>query len=290
MNAEHNILAKAQGAILLTYQSSSVNLHAGSQWLTAAIQNAMLIGAHVYHKSDPADPQRGLKKRLWWSIILRDRILPLGLRRHLQVTAPNFDLSFDPLDEHDLQDEIYGSEVYSPATKGLLASVLKVQCHLAMVLTGVVTTVYSPTGFTQPKVMSNEELADTMVNIESFRTNLAQWASDAKAIIGSFCDANKVHKSVILYSELTFMYYKYVPFSLFISCEETNLTCFSAARVALCHFQTLMLEVNHELVLDSYEERLEDIKNDLESAALGITRSVKRLLAHGVARHLPISA
>ncbi|EEP76991.1 predicted protein [Uncinocarpus reesii 1704] len=271
LNAEHNILSKAQGSVLLTYQSSSVNLHAGSLWLTSAIQNALLLEAHNYHKLDHNDPLRNTKKRLWWSILLRDRILPLGLRRHLQISRPNFDLSLDYMNEDDMQEEIYCSEVYNVETKRHLTRVLNLQCQLAMVLTGVVTTVYSANGFTQPRPMAKTDLEKSMADIVKFREDLAEWANDAKVAFNPFSGSNNVHESVILYSELTYMYYH-------------------SARVALCHYETLVVEANPELISGSYEKRLETIKDELESAALGITKCVKRLLAHGVARHLPISA
>ncbi|KLJ05857.1 hypothetical protein EMPG_10711 [Blastomyces silverae] len=272
LNAENDVLAKAQGAILLTYQSSSIDFHAGSLWLTTAIQHAILYGAHLYNsKSNVNDPHKGTKKRLWWSILLRDRILPLGLRRYPQITPQHFDLSLDCMAEEDLQDEIYKSEVYNAETKRILANVLRVQCQLAIVLTGVIMIVYAPNGFSQPKSMTEKEFLKSLREIEDIRASLAQWANEAKAAFGSIFASDGVHESVTLYSNLTFMYYH-------------------AARVALCHNQALTIEIHQRFIADTYTKRLEGIKDELEDAALSITRSVKRLLMRGVARHLPISA
>ncbi|PGH09318.1 hypothetical protein GX51_00760 [Blastomyces parvus] len=272
LNAENDVLAKAQGAILLTYQSSSIDFHAGSLWLTTAIQHAILYGAHLYNnKSNVNDPHRGTKKRLWWSILLRDRILPLGLRRYPQITPQHFDLSLDCLTEEDLQDEIYNSEVYNAETKRILANVLRVQCQLAIVLTGVIMIVYAPNGFSQPKSMTEKEFLKSLREIEDIRASLAQWANEAKSAFGSIFASDGVHESVTLYSNLTFMYYH-------------------TARVALCHNQALTIETHQNFIAETYNKRLEGIKDELEDAALGITRSVKRLLMRGVARHLPISA
>lgn len=203
-------MSKAQGSVLLTYQSSSVNLHAGSLWLTSAIQNAMLIEAHNYHKLEQNDSSRDTKKRLWWSILLRDRILPLGLRRHLQITPPNFDLSLDCMNDKDMQEEIYCSEVYNVETKRHLAKVLNLQCQLAMVLTGVVTTVYAANGSTQPQPLTVDDFEAGMAKLVKIREVLTQWARVAKVAFGPFRGTDKVHESVILYSELTYMYYQYV--------------------------------------------------------------------------------
>ncbi|PGH18097.1 hypothetical protein AJ79_00725 [Helicocarpus griseus UAMH5409] len=272
--AERDALAKAQGALLLTYQSSSIELHCGSLWLTISIQNAMAIGAHVYNLHDEADAHgycKNTKKRLWWSILLRDRILPLGMRRHLQITPQNFDLSLDCMTEEDFEDEIYHSCVYNPETKRLLARVLRIQCKLAIVLTGVIMLVYSPNGFGQPKFMSEEAFLKTVNELEDVRANLSQWSNDSKATLGPILHSDKVHESVALYSGLTFMYYH-------------------AARLALCHFEALTLEIHQKYIQDSHKRLLERIRDELEDAASCITNSVKGFLTRGIARHLPISA
>ena len=176
-----------------------------------AIQNAILCGAHVYDsKTDRIhdDPQRNTKKRLWWSILLRDRILPLGLRRHLQITPENFNLTLSCMKEEDLEDEIYNSDVYDPETKRLLATVLRVQCELAIALTSVITAVYSPNGFGQPRFMTQQEFTQTLQEVEDSRAGLAQWARNAKTSLGTIFNSDKVHESVTLYSGLTFLYYQ----------------------------------------------------------------------------------
>lgn len=204
-------MAKAQGAVLLTYQSSSVELHAGSIWLTVAIQNAIIYGAHVYGssgKSGNHDSLEGTKKRLWWSILLRDRILPLGLRRHLQITPQNFNLALDRMTEEDLEDEIHHSEVYDPETKRLLVRVLQVQCELAMVLTDVIMLVYAPNGFGQPRSMTEPVFSHKISEVKESRKCLMGWSNDAKSALGSVLNSDKVHESVTLYSGLTFLYYQ----------------------------------------------------------------------------------
>lgn len=186
-------------------------MHAGSIWLTVAIQNAIIYGAHVYgsdEKHGDHSSQENIKKRLWWSILLRDRILPLGLRRHLQITPQNFNLSLDRITEHDLEDEIHHSEVYNADTKRLLIRVLQVQCELAMVLTDVIMLVYAPNGFGQPRTMSEPVFSQKIREVEDSRASLKQWSNEAKSALGSVLNSDKVHESVTLYSGLTFLYYQ----------------------------------------------------------------------------------
>jgi hypothetical protein len=113
LNAVKYPFSEAQGAVLLTYQSSSFDVHASNPWLSVAIWNAMLVGAHQYHQeSNSAKPRTVEKKRLWRSILLRDRIMPLALRHSPPISPSHFDLHLEGLDRFDLQDEIAHSKVY----------------------------------------------------------------------------------------------------------------------------------------------------------------------------------
>lgn len=204
--------SKAQGAVLLTYQSSSFDMHAGSPWLSVAIQNAMLVGAHQYHQEpNGAKPRTVRKKRLWWSILLRDRIMPLALRRSPQINPIHFDLQLQGLDEVDLQDEIVNSKVYDVRTKTLMTSLLLCHCQFALVLTGALTTVYSPRSSRQP-TSCEEQFLQEMANVEMLKAQLVQWLANAKQTLDKNLEADDVHDYVKLYSELTYMYYQYVIF------------------------------------------------------------------------------
>lgn len=171
----------------------------------------MIYGAHRIESDDTAlqdDPHRNTRKRVWWSILIRDRILPLGLRRHLQITPRTFDLSLDPMTEADLEDEIYNSEVYDPDTKRLLAKVLQVQCELCMVLTNVIMLVYAPKAFGHPPVTEEDDLPNTIRQVDEGRKALEEWSNNAKGALGPAINTERTHESVALYFGLTFLYYQ----------------------------------------------------------------------------------
>ncbi|KAL5359060.1 hypothetical protein BJX96DRAFT_174017 [Aspergillus floccosus] len=273
LKCEKDALASAQGAILLTFQSSSVDLHAGSLWLSIAIENAMVYGAHRFdsdNECDRNDPHRNTRRRVWWSILIRDRILPLGLRRHLQITPRTFDLSLDPITETDLEDEIYHSEVYDPDTKRLLARVLQVQCELCMVLTNIIMLVYAPKAFGQSSLAEESDLSSIIRQIEEGRTSLEEWSNYAKAALAPAINTEKAHESVALYFGLAFLYYH-------------------AARLALCQFEALALSVHRYHIQGPQGEVFGRIQNELEDAISCIDDTMRRFLARGVAHHLPIS-
>ncbi|KAL3490207.1 hypothetical protein BJX62DRAFT_252131 [Aspergillus germanicus] len=326
LNCEKSILSTIQGSLLLTHHSSSSDLHAGSLWLSIAIQNAIVYNAlHPSRNLSPtanaaptpnsSNKQENIKRRIWWSILLRDRIIPLGLRRHPQITPQTMDLTGEscltPLGERDLEDEISCSEVYDAETKRLLARVLGIQCELAVVLSDVLVLVNSGVGtgvgvgfmgmgggFGKRKSLSlnqsqsqspaqTQTPAQTTASVKKQVANckaaLLKWSTNAKAALGAVVNSHMTHESVSLYFGLTFFYYH-------------------AARLALCNYEALTLQLNKPLPTDTPTEASsvaaaaeeaeadhERIQDDLEDATGCITDTIKRFLAQGVAHHLPIS-
>jgi hypothetical protein len=124
--------ANAQGAVLLTHYTSTEDPEAGSLWVTRAIEHAMFIDSHP---SLVENVTISLKKRLWWSIILRDQSLCIGLRHRPRVTSIGFHGWSDWLSTEDFSEELYQSRVYDYETKKRLLDELQKQCELAVVLT-----------------------------------------------------------------------------------------------------------------------------------------------------------
>ena len=191
----------------MSYQSSLIVPHGGTLWVTVAVQNAIFLGSHLYRELPHHDPNRAMKKRLWWSVLLRDRIMPLGLRRHVQIDPQHFDLDLDCIEESDLQDEIYNSQVYNPRTKRSLALILNHQCRLALVLTDVITTVYSPNSFSQPRYSTEQEFLASLDRMQEIKSKLQAWKETAKVALNSSSCSDGAHESVTLYRDLTFIYY-----------------------------------------------------------------------------------
>ncbi|KAJ5498768.1 hypothetical protein N7453_007819 [Penicillium expansum] len=133
LRTEERPYATAQAAVLLTHYTSAEDPEAGSLWITRAIEHAMLIDSHPSLVVEYAPIS--LKKRLWWSIFLRDRSLCLGLCRRPQVTSIGFHGWSDWLNTEDFSEELHQSRVYDYATKKRLLDELQKQCELAVLLT-----------------------------------------------------------------------------------------------------------------------------------------------------------
>ncbi|KAK2924695.1 hypothetical protein FoTM2_014973 [Fusarium oxysporum f. sp. vasinfectum] len=147
LGVESDAFTKSQAALLLTFQFSALEPHAGSTWLAIAIQNAIVAQAHTFQAPGSSISRKKSNKRLWWSLFWRDRVLTLGLRKPLQITPSSFNVSLDPITPDDLADEAETSAVYDSRTKRQLADIINYQCRLAVLLTDTLSICYGPNAF-----------------------------------------------------------------------------------------------------------------------------------------------
>lgn len=145
---------------------------------------------------------RQARKRLWWCCILRDRILPLGVRRSIQITHSTFPFaSSSPLKSSDLVSELSYSKVYDFETKIILNRILEKQIELAIILTDVLEVIY-PVG-----QLDYNCLMKMPSKIGVVRRRLEEWMS--KLHISFDAAERERHKSVTLFFGLTEIYYQY---------------------------------------------------------------------------------
>jgi hypothetical protein len=204
LNAETKPSAKAQGAVLLTHHTSAEAPQAGSLWLTCAIENAMMIDSHP-SVSVENFPQN-LKRRVWWTILIRDRSLCIGLRRRPQVASIDIYGCRDCLSEADFGKELYSSRVHGYDTKIQLLIALKEQCGLAVLLTDLVSLVFTPAVMARTD-SSVAELCRKLKRVEDIKQSLSLWESQVQPppnpdVHSTFEDAAGALRN------LTFMYYR----------------------------------------------------------------------------------
>jgi hypothetical protein len=196
---------------LLSYYASGQYNYINTTWLRTAIQFANVANAHVYHRDTSLTPaERNVKKRLWWCCLLRDRILPLAVRRPIQITRSHFDLSEPGLGVDDLCEEFGQSHVYNYKTKQLLAELLAAQCTLAVLLTNIITIVYPPDGMRQD-LHCSDDLARATRKLDACRSELTHWYAQTRDLIVDRNLPSDMHKSVTLYAVMLDIYYQSVP-------------------------------------------------------------------------------
>ncbi|KAF5673679.1 cutinase transcription factor 1 beta [Fusarium circinatum] len=264
-----DLVSNAQGALLLTYYATMRDrARTNSILLATAIQYAQGAEADQFHKRPDQDSDTTNKlKRLWWCCIVRDRILPLGVRRQLHITSINPALNH--LTERDFAKEIHGSQVYSSQTKRSLVQLFISLCELAIPFTSVVQTVYgmgqSAVDAITPMIDNQEQ---TKSSIRCCEASLDAWFDKATIKFPTSAGITSTEKSLVLYTNLMYIYYY-------------------SARVALYQYEAFVVSLTSPGA--GMDDKLYQTRLQLEDATLGITDNLKELVQLKVARFLPIS-
>ncbi|KAI3393263.1 hypothetical protein diail_4522 [Diaporthe ilicicola] len=303
--SEYSPLAVAQATLLLSSWSpnpSGNNTRVSSGWLSTSIHQAKIAGAHRYaslHQAQwpESESQRSrvLKhqndlKRLWWCIVLRDRVLSLTFRTCIQITRVHFDFDAEahaPLGFADLASEIERSRVYNSGTKRSLIEMLAHHIQLMVALTDLLAIVWPLDEVPQWAKRYGEEEAG---KIERCKAQLRSWYQRSTArfpmpgdgilerpgATGSGRRGPEFHHdSVVLYTNLMYITYH-------------------SALTRLCHHECL------QLTLASITTRLGGTlpdpsamaKNGLEirDAASGAVRCLRELIQLRLSKWLPLSS
>ncbi|KXH28395.1 fungal specific transcription factor domain-containing protein [Colletotrichum simmondsii] len=287
LESESSPLAISQASLLLSFWSSPTSpafRKSNTAWLSIAIQNAKMVEAHHYATRTASPKKRNLLKRLWWCCIIRDRIVGLGLRRSLQITRSHF--TFDPnesLGYSDLADEIERSRVYNPGTKRCLAEILEQLVELCVVLTDILILVFP---LDDRPGWGREMRAEEQDKVRVCKVALQRWYKGVTMRFPMFGGGSVArmkapgnefqHDSVILYTNLMYMYYH-------------------SSRVVLSHHEVLHLAItaaapSFNAIPTSDLIIIGENRHELQDAASGVTECLKELIHLRLARWLPISA
>ncbi|KAJ6000853.1 Transcription factor [Penicillium waksmanii] len=266
LNAETKPSAKTQGAIFLTHHTSAEAPQAGSLWLSRAIENAMMIDSHPSAIFENF-PQH-LTRRIWWTILLRDRSLCIGLRRRPQVVSIDIYGCRDWLSEDDFCEELHSSKVHGYHTKIQLLIALQEQCGLAVLLTDLVSLVFTP-GVTAMTKSSVAELRRNLKRVEDIKQSLVQWETKVQPPPSPDVHSTTEDAAGALRS-LTFMYYR-------------------AAQVDLAQYAALLLEEQISSSTELYEHSIKQIARDLAVGISGLTDVMDYFSVNGNVEQLPLS-
>ena len=209
---EHNSIALSQACLLLSLQSTMMNQKLNSVWLSKAISHAEAARAnHYYHEPDPN--HRLCLKRLWWSCILRDRMIALGVRRMIQIGAEKFDFDQAGLEAEDLAEECHESDVYDFASKKSLSKIVVAQCELAVAMMPMMITAYCDETPSQMGGASVSLLIHSMTAVEKASTELSVWARRFRTALVRLADEEKdghdANPSITLFAHMTLIHYQY---------------------------------------------------------------------------------
>ncbi|KAF7551304.1 hypothetical protein G7Z17_g5076 [Cylindrodendrum hubeiense] len=295
--SESSPLSIAQAALLLSFWAPSSTRNPNTSWLSLAIQHAKSAEAHHYAAmpvfSAITHPMQHRKqnilKKVWWCCVIRDRTLGLLMRRPIQITKGHFDFDSNPvLGFADLENEFARSRVYNPGTKKTLAEILAQVVELYVVLTDILMLVFP---LDDAPGWGRQLKPEDEGRIKECKTSLRRWYRSSTSRFPLFggspisrggTDSRKEfqHDSVILYTNLMYMYYH-------------------SSRVVLSHHEILHLAILQAIPSGDSPNAwtstrglstINENRHELQDAASGVTECLKELVHLKLARWLPISA
>ncbi|RSL58705.1 hypothetical protein CEP54_007613 [Fusarium duplospermum] len=265
---ESSTVATAQAALLLTFWTPPLKADSkpNTIWLMIAIESAKISQADNYSDvsnltSIQVDSKHSALRRLWWCCIIRDRILPLGLRRSIQITPAHFDLRKNMrLGFMELQAEIQRSRVHCEDTKEGLATIMEHVVKLSIVLTDILLLAF-------PLKSAANQSSDALPQLRKCKEALSEWynKSPFRSTGGASIAANR---SVVLNINLMYTYYHW-------------------ATIVMCHLNMRSIEARHPDPNETSD--VIHARKEVQTSTISIVESLDRLNQLGLTRCLPIS-
>ncbi|RFU80512.1 n-terminal binuclear zn cluster-containing [Trichoderma arundinaceum] len=259
-----NNVVNAQVAVMLTYYSPAPSDTTNTYWMVNAVHFARCARADQYYTLNDDSPTKLILKRLWWACILRDRVMSLSLRRPLNIGCDEFDFSLPGLNLADFSDELGVSTVYDRPTRQILAHMMSAFCELIIPLNKALTILYPAAG---PKIVNTETdtQQDSDACVETLQL-LDVWYRKTRERFEISTPSIGVHKSLTLFTKMTFIYYY-------------------SARASLCYHMMLLSVSNPSYISDTQNDL--QVQAEMDSALKGITGIFMHLARLGLVQYLP---
>ncbi|EEU38002.1 uncharacterized protein NECHADRAFT_84388 [Fusarium vanettenii 77-13-4] len=272
-------VSMAQSALLLTHRCSSSGhgeQKASSIWLGRAIQHAKILKANECTSASLQN--QNTLRRIWFSCILRDRILSLCLRRMVQISPACFDRHADyDMSYDDFSDEIQRSRVYDADSKRPLITMMLLMADLCLCLSNILTVAHS---VRDPAGPQSHDSARKTMQIWECKKDLETWfikAVSSSPVLAStqpgHQEDDRPRDSILMFAHLVWVYYH---------------------RITLCNSELLLNSVSYALFPCGSARipstTIERIRVEIWDAATDISQRLGQLLKLGLARCLPGSA
>ncbi|KAI1628071.1 hypothetical protein EDD37DRAFT_291051 [Exophiala viscosa] len=183
-NIEGGNLAKAQGALLMTYHVPLNEPQVNSYWLGIAIHLARAEGADR------------------WCCIIRDRTMALGLRRSILIISASFEKIWPLLTEEDLNHETSRSWICNASVKAKLSRSLSSLCKLCVVLTSILQLLYPADG-----VHAAGHRVDLLKRIYTYTDELNDWHDTMSSKVMANDQDDKPLNIPVLFTNLLTIYF-----------------------------------------------------------------------------------
>lgn len=201
LRVENDPFILSQTALLLTWHSPLSAI--ATRWMAMAVRYAKATNAHLFHRIHNPSSHSKPALLLWWSCLIRDRMLALIMHWPLHIPPSDFDLSQPFLGPQDMEAKASRSTIHRPHIKIPQWSLLTLLCQLVAVMTDVVLVIYPspPRPDCDYPANTPEEIA---LKIQKAESSFVIWE---KAHASIFSPNNQtLGPSLTLFKQLSNMY------------------------------------------------------------------------------------
>lgn len=170
LDCEPDRLAMLQSLMLMTYWYDSPEDEKDTwYWMGTALSIAQVLGFHRDAALLGVTPrERKLRTRIWWSCVIRDRTMALGLRRPVRIRDEDFDTPLPTLDDFDL---------HSPAPD--------------------LATLMGPTSFTDPNAETRTALAMMCIELSKLSLLMGRVVHSQYTVVGNYPSPEGMLKVIV---------------------------------------------------------------------------------------------
>lgn len=272
MGIERDPVVLAQSSLLLTYYAPTYNsLRVNSFWLRNATHYAQIAGANRHYRPRGSDSTRSsLLKRIWWCVILRDRILSLGLRRTSYIVlGPSWSDQSSLLNAGDFDAELGRSAVHSLDAQHRIIEVISTTCRLMQHLTEALE-LYRHESLEERLEYAETSLAASVNHIQRSLLSLRIWYD---AAVADF------------------------PFPIGLDdADETPAICI-CANMMFCYYSSAVFALNQHLILlaETFPNAralfsVDQARESLEISNKDVGQRIQEFVQVRLVKYLPISA
>ncbi|KAL2828862.1 hypothetical protein BJY01DRAFT_127446 [Aspergillus pseudoustus] len=220
--------------------------HLPAWWMSNVIFYARAGRIHG-HEAAPylTTKQRVLYKRVWSSILLRDRLLALAFRSKTQFDREHGTPTQDHLQQQDMASDIEHSDIYSMATKRGMAKIAVLQSYLGMVLSRVTDLCYpGPNNLGSSASNPSATGTSTLDELSAMEVEPAEWNKTTELPIPTPKRPTHAHPSITLFRGVLYIYEK-------------------STRLAILHHRAIFLEKYHFPVTPEYDAQRSAVETQL---------------------------
>lgn len=265
-------------------------------WLQRAIEHTKLTNVALHDRCGANLIPHPYRRRLWWSCVIRDRLLALVLRQPLLITPDPFSFGQCDLFPVHFESVSNGTTAFPSQYQYTLAFWSSEICHLVKIMTHLLMIRQDPSSLQRPNTGLKRpvDLVHRLVLIPLIQEELHEWMSSLSKRASNLpeCPTGLLRQAVMMHRNLICIYWQYAlptPHTARCATQLIN-DYYSASKITVFNTATMLLLQLHQNAKGSkLEWKFHLVKSNLENSFSSLRHLFQRSVQADVMRHMPNS-